>query len=379
MFWNIYLKRILCTLRDSDTVIWTWLFPLMLATLFHVAFTNLDTAGRFSNIPVAVIENDEYQRDVYFQAAINAVSGEGGDSLFDLRLLSDRDEADALLEKGEIDGYIFIEDMPTLFVTGNGLGQTITKSFLDRYLQTSSVVESLVMQNPEAAGGLGSLLNPVKYTGEISLSDNPQTSKVGYFYSLLAMVCMYGGFQGMTTITYLQANLSPLGARKTMAPCGRLRLVAYDLLGGFTMHLLSLLSLVAFINLVLGVNFGPKLWPLLLTCLAGCFLGVTFGAMVSVTSKIKEQAKIAVLITVTMVCSFLSGLMVGGINYTVAQKAPLVAWINPAARIVDALYCLYYYDTYERFFLNIFIILAMSAVMLVLTALFARRQRYDSI
>ena len=379
MFWNIFSKRILCSVRDRETIIWTWIFPLMLATLFSAAFTNLDIAGQFSTMPIAVIDNDAYRRDAYFQAAINSVSSEGGERLFDLRLLPDIGEADAFLDNGEIDGYIIIDDAPMLIVSGSGLRQTIIKNFLDRYLQTSSAAQNLIMQRPDAAAELGALLSPIKHTEEISLSENPPTSRVGYFYALLAMVCMYGGFQGLTSVTYLQANLSPLGARRTMVPSGRLRMVFYDLMGGLTVQLLCLLSLVAYINLILGVSFGAKLWPVLLACIVGSFLGVTFGAMISVTSKMKEQAKIAVLITVTMVCSFLSGLMVSGINYTVAQKAPLVAWINPVARLTDAMYCLYYYDTYERYFLNIGIILAMSAVMLAVTAVFVRRQRYESI
>jgi len=156
-------------------------------------------------------------------------------------------------------------------------------------------------------------------------------------------------------------------------------MVTYDLLGGATIQYICLLCVVAYINLVLGVSFGPKLWLVLLTCLAGSLLGLSFGAMVSVSSKLKEQAKIALLISVTMVCCFLSGLMVSGINYTVAQKAPVVAWLNPAARITDAFYCLYYYDTYERYFINIGVILAMTVVMFALTAVFVRRQRYESI
>ncbi|MCL2085137.1 MAG: ABC transporter permease, partial [Oscillospiraceae bacterium] len=232
---------------------------------------------------------------------------------------------------------------------------------------------------PGAAGRLPELFEPVSYTHEISLSENPPTEKVSYFYALLAMCCLYGGIQGMITVTYMQANLSPLGARTTMAPAGRFRMVTYDLLGGLSLQFLSLTTVVAYIHFVLGVSFGSKLWFVLLTCLAGSLLGVAFGAMVSAASKLGEQAKIAILITVTMVCCFLSGLMVRGINYTVAQKIPAVSWLNPAARIADAFYCLYYYDTYERYFLNIGIIIAMAVVMLAVTAIFVRRQRYESI
>ena len=380
MFWNIYSKRVLGVIRNPETVIWTWIFPLMLATLFYTVFTNLDTAGQFREIPIGVVDNEAYRGDTAFRAAVESVSG-GEDNLFGLRLFAAQDGADGALENGEIEGYILTDGVgaPKLFVSGSGLNQTIAKGFLDRYLQTKNSVETLLSQGPEAAAKLPALLAPVNYTEEISLSDNPLTEKVNYFYALLAMVCLYGGFQGLTTVTGIQANLSALGARKTMAPVGRFRLVTYDLLGGVTTQYLCLLVVVAYIHFILGVSFGPKLWLVLLTCLAGSVLGVSFGALVSVTSKLKEQAKVAVLITVTMVCCFLSGLMVYGISYAVAQKAPAAAWLNPAARITDAFYCLYYYDTYERYFLNIGIIAAMSAAMLAVTAIFVRRQRYESI
>ena len=380
MFWNIYCKRILGFLRNRETIIWTWVFPLMLSTLFFAVFTNIDADSRFREIPLGVVEDDAYLRDATFRAALESVTGGGEGALFDLRLCAERDEADALLEAGEIEGYVFlVDEIPELIVSDNGIGQTVAKGFLDSYLQTKSSAAALMQQGGYSAAQLHEFAQPVSYTAEISLSSSPQTDKVNYFYALLALVCMYGGFQGLVTMTQMQANLSPLGARKTIAPIKRFRLMFYDLLGGFTIQYLCLLVVVAYIRFVLGISFGTKIWMLFLTCLAGSMLGVAFGSMITVMTKLGEQAKVAILITITMICSFLSGMMVGGINYTIAQKAPAVSWINPAARITDAFYCLYYYDTYDRYFLNIGIIIAMTAVMLAITALFVRRRQYESI
>jgi ABC-2 type transport system permease protein len=190
---------------------------------------------------------------------------------------------------------------------------------------------------------------------------------------------MYGGFQGLVTVAYLQANLSPMGARRTVAPARRWRVVIYDLFGALTVHLLCIVTVVAYITFALGTSFGSQIWAVLLTCLAGSLLGIAFGAMVSAMSRMKEAIKVAILITTTMVCSFLAGLMVEGINYIVAQNAPIISWLNPAARIADAFYCLYFYDTYERYFLNIGIILGFVVIMFLLTAVFIRRQRYENI
>ena len=378
MFWNIYSKRILSSLRDKDFLIWTWIFPVLLATMFFATFSGLDTVGQLRTIPVGIINDASFRQDSAFRTALESVSGEN-DGLFDLTMFVDTAEANAVLESGEIVGYILAGEIPKLVVSADGISQTIIKGFLDRYIQTKSSVEFILSENPGVASDLPALLMPVNYTDEISLSGNPQTNTVNYFYSLLAMVCMYGGFQGLVTVTYLQPNLSALGARRTLSPAVRWRLVSYDLLGGITIHVFFLLTVVAYITFVLGTNFGSQLWAVLLTCIAGSMLGVAFGAMISSVSRLKEQVKIAIMITVTMVCSFLSGLMMGGINYTIAERAPVIAWINPAARIVDAFYCLYYYDTYERYFLNIGVILGMTIFMFLVTAVFFRRQRYESI
>jgi len=379
MFWNIFSKRILMTIRNKDAIIWTWSFPLLLATLFYFSFANLDAAGQIKVMPIGIINDEAYQNDITFRTTLEAVSGGGEDSLFVLHLLENQEEADLLLKSGEIDGYIIVEDVPVLMIRTSDLRQTIIKGFIDRYLQTKDGIERLISQNPAAINTLPALLTPIEYTERISLSENPQSSTISYFYALLAMVSLYGGFQGLVTISQMQANLSALGARITILPAGRLRMIGYDLLGGVTIHYLSFLVVVMYIHFVLRVSFGSQLWFVLLTSFAGSLLGVAFGAMISISSKLKEQAKIAILITVTMVCCFLAGLMVGDINYMVMQNAPVIAWLNPAARITDAFYCLYYYDTYERFFLNIGIILAMSIICLAITAFFARRKQYESI
>ena len=377
MFWNIYGKRVLCSLRSKEILIWTWIFPTILSTMFYFTFSSLDTAGQLRTFPIGVLDDEMYRQDEAFRLALESASGEGG--LFELTVFTGTAAADVALENGGIEGYILAGEIPALFVTGDGINQTIVKGFLDRYLQTRNSIGLILSQNPGAAQDLPMLLTPVNYTEEISLSQNPPTNIVTFFYALLAMICLYGGFQGLTTVSFLQANLSPLGARRTLAPTGRFRLTVYDLLGGVTVHFVCVVTAVAYMIFVLGTDFGDKLWLVLLTCLVGSMLGVAFGAMVSVTSKLKEQAKIAILICFTMVTCFLSGLMVGGINYIVAEKAPIIAWLNPAARITDAFYCLYYYDTYERYFLNIGIILAMTLVMFIVTSVFLRRQCYESI
>lgn len=381
MFANIYVGRLKCGLRDKDTVFWTWIFPILLATLFYFSFARLDTAITFSPVPAAVVTDSAYQEAETFRQVLEEVSREGESQMLSLTCVNTVEEADQLLDSGKIDGYILVEAAPKLVVKNDGLNQTILKSFLDQYQQTVSSMGHILEQNPQAlAQGLAEQIqNRGPYTEEISLTQAQPSSTVNYYYVLLAMVCLYGAFQGLVSITYLQANLSSLGARRSLAPVCKLKVVVYDLLGGFTIHSICLIIVLAYIALVLGVNFGPKTGFVLLTCIVGSLVGVSLGTLVTAATRWKESVKSAILISVTMVCCFLAGLMVTGINYAVEKSAPIVSLLNPAARIADAFYCLYYYDTYQKYFWNIGILLIMSAAMMGLAALFLRRQKYESL
>ena len=74
MLANIYWKRILVAVRNRGTLIWTWIFPLMMATLFYFAFSGLNDAELLKTIPVGIVTSDEYENDMAFQTTLTAVS-----------------------------------------------------------------------------------------------------------------------------------------------------------------------------------------------------------------------------------------------------------------------------------------------------------------
>ena len=70
------------------------LFPLLLATFFQLAFSNLTTGEKFTVINIAVVDNTAWQENESFQQAMDEVST-GEDRLFNLTMVS-ADEADNL-------------------------------------------------------------------------------------------------------------------------------------------------------------------------------------------------------------------------------------------------------------------------------------------
>ncbi|MGL5514055.1 MAG: hypothetical protein ACRDBM_12570, partial [Sporomusa sp.] len=95
--------------------------------------------------------------------------------------------------------------------------------------------------------------------------------------------------------------------------------------------------------------------------------------------KASENVKISIIVAVTLVLSFLCGLMYDNIPSIVNEQFPILNRINPAALIKDSFYCLSVYDTYTRYFLNIISIFVISFVMLAVSALILRREKYASI
>lgn len=382
MFITGFVTRIKCAFRDKEMIFWTLLFPVMLATLFYFCFSNLDSADAFSPVKTAVVADQAYRQAADFQAALEEVSKEGEDRLLQLTRVETREEADRLLEDGRVEGYLTIEDgAPKLTVRDDGLNQTILKSFLDQYLQISATAAHILERNPQAAqqGLLTDFMGQQEFTREISLSNAKPSHQLPYFYALIAMVCLYGSFQGLTSAFYLQANLSALGARRSMAPRKKLAMITADMLGSLAVHLLTMLVLLCYLLLVLRLDFGNQIGYLLLTVLVGSIVGVSLGALVGAALRIKVEAKTAILITLSLACCFLAGLMVEGISYAIQQNAPAVAWLNPAARISDAFYCLYYYDNHTRYFMDLGVLCAMAAIFGLGAMACLRRRKYESI
>ena len=66
-------------------------------------------------------------------------------------------------------------------------------------------------------------------------------------------------------------------------------------------------------------------------------------------------------------------------KYLFDKNIPIINLINPASMITDGFYALYYYDTLDRYFFNVISLIIVSLVMMGLSFISLRRQKYDSI
>ncbi len=381
MFLHIFLNRLKCLIRDKQVMFWTLMFPILLATMFKMAIPDVVNLEKFEPIDIAVINNVEYQNNIAFNSALSSVSSKESSSnlMFDTKIVNE-EEAKELLKNNKISGYIILNDGPKIVVKESGFKQTILKQFINEYLQVMSQYHNILESNPESLQNfMSKIASSQSYIKEVSSNNEAPNSSVSYYYALIAMTCLYGGMLGLKEVINIQANQSSQGARISLAPTNKLKVFAGSILAATVIQISIILILLIYLKFGLNVDFGNQIGYVILTVVSGSFVGVSFGAMIGSILKSRESLKTGMLISLTMLMSFLSGMMWLDIKYIIANKVPILSYINPANVISDAFYALYYYETYNRFFINIGILCAFSIVFYLITFFIMRRQRYASI
>ncbi|EST12974.1 ABC transporter permease [Sporolactobacillus laevolacticus] len=380
MFAHIFLYRFKCLIRDRQLVFWTLVFPILLGTFFYMAFFNLNNDETFHPIDAAVVNNHAYQHDAQFKFVIEHIS-KGKKRLFNLKVASTQKEADSWLKTNKVKGYFTNGETLRLTVQESGLEQSIMKRFADQYRTDSSAIKSIAKENPKALqnGLLSDLGKQQSYVKEISGGSAKPNNVLNYFYSLIAMACLYGSFWGMKEVTDIQADVSARAARVNIAPVHKLKAFIAGSMAALLILFSEILVLLAYLHFGLSIDFGPRTGYVVLTALLGSMLGVSFGAFISALVKKGEGLKVAILLVISMVGSFLSGMMFLNMKYIIAQYVPLLSWVNPVNLLTDAFYALYYYDSLHRYTLNMTMMVFFILLFCGGTYLIVRRRKYASL
>lgn len=381
MFGLLFKNKIKILLRNKEMLFWTLIFPFVLGTFFQLALSNVDEAYKMNVFPIAVVEDNNYNNSKVLKIVVESLSEKGDNQIFNTSYV-DKNEAENLLKNSKIEGYIIVNEngRPQIVIKENGINQTIMKSVLDEYNQMMIVSNDVIQYNPNA------MYNEVMQ--QISTQDTfiKDTSKekidfsINYFFTLIAMTCLYGSLIGLEVIKDCEANLSKKGARICMCPVNKLKIIIISLLAGYIIQLIALAVLFAFLIFVFKVNFGNQVIPTMILSAIGSLAGTSLGTFVGVCNKKSEGFKIGILISVTMLCCFFSGMMgTPQLKSFFDEKMPIFAKINPINIITDGLYALFAYDTLTVFYECLLRISIFALTFIILTFIFVRRKKYDSI
>lgn len=377
MFRHIYVYRLKTLIRDRETLFWTLFFPVILATFFYMGLSGIRGSNQFEPISTAVVNDSKWQADESFRSTLKSLSS-GEDPLFDLKETNE-DEAIRLLRSGEISAYIKVDTVPELIVTRSNFGASVTRNFLNEYIQSTAAVSNLIANNPaEAESIMADLGDRSIWLEDVPVSANEMDPLLNYFYALIAMSCLYGSMLGMREINEIQANQSDMAARVNAAPTRKIKHFLSSSLASLSIHFLQIILLLLFIRFILGVGYGDQAIFLILTAFIGSLCGLSYGSFISSIVKGSLGIKIAILISSTMLMSFLSGMMFAPMKQIVKQRLPFLA-LNPVTLLTDSLFSLYYYDGYARYTQNTLILLGYTFLFLALTYVMIRRPRYASI
>lgn len=375
MFFHVLKYRLKIILYDRSTMFWTLVFPMVLATFFYMAFGQLGAQENFNPIDTAIVDAGGDEAFMSLAASLS----EGEDRLLNTAVTT-MDEAMRLLKEGKVKGIIENGDTLSLTVSQGGLSQSILKTFIDSYLQTVSTINSIAVQRPEALETVMAILaDDVNFLKEHPITRADPDSMVIYFYSLIAMTCLFGGFVGMSEINAIQANLSSHAARMNFAPVHKLKMFLSGISAALIVQFTKLMLVMAYIVFVLSIDFGDRIGLIIVTIILCTVLGISFGSFVTSIVKGGEGLKSGILIASGNISSLLAGMMQAEIKYAIDTNVPILSRINPASLITDAFYALYYFDTYNRYMENVIGMIILTLIFSAATYMVIRRRKYVSI
>lgn len=387
MFYHNFKYSLKILLKNKSLIFWTFAFPILLGTLFNMAFSNIEKSEKLSIIDIAIINSDEFDNDKIFKETMQTLSDDNNKNKIFNTTYTDISKAKKMLLNEEITGYLkFNENNIDIIVNSSGINETILRSIVDEIEREKEVINTLVKKETEKGNidytaiynKIALLLNNSNATLKDISNKNLSYTMIEY-YTLVAMAVLYGALISMNVVNYKLANMNSVGKRTAVSKVGKGKLLLGSLLASYIVQMLSLLILLVYTIFVLKVDYGSDIIHVILLIAIGSLASLTLGLGVSTMLKINENAKTGILIAITMLWSTLSGMMGITTKYVIDKNIPILNILNPANMITDAFYSLYYYDTLNRFYSNIISLLVFSLIMIIISYESLRRQKYDSI
>jgi ABC-2 type transport system permease protein len=443
MFRHNFLYSLRILFRNRSVIFWIFAFPILLAVLFYMAFSNLESSEAFQPIDIAVVRSahadikETVKRSGSAQQVTSqdapiggqyAAAGNGAQAgvkvkmtrgasiwifehaLAELGKKDDRDrifniryttktKAAALLENEEIAGYVLSGVKPKVCIRSNGVEQTILKSAVDEILVDADLIENAsvrrirrtitrALRAGEAMPTTAEIRRIYRQTTKEVLHSDTNIRDITErhldytmceFYTLMAMLCLYGGTVGLEAIGKHLPDQDARGRRTGVSCAAKSTLLFSSALASWLVQAASLALTYAFTVLVLKIDYGADPARILLLTAVGSLAGLAFGAAVGCLLKMKNSIKDSLVVLLTMAGCFFAGMMGPNLKYMFDQQVPLLNRLNPAAMITDGYYSLYCCTGFARYNRDLFSLLLFAAVMLALAVFGLRRQRYDSV
>ncbi len=337
-------------IRDKDFIFWQVAFPIIMVTMFTIAFSGLIYPDSFElNIAVNA---DNPHLPIYQMIPILNIEK------------LEQSTAETKLKEQQIVAYIRSDN--SILVEQNGMSATIIASIVDQIEQVKS---------------LGYDYRQLNFMRNF-LSNNKQSNHYDAyytpFYAIIAMNAMYAAFTILEVGISYTANLSAIGHRVEMAPQQRWRLFGSALLMSIAINFTTNLLCIGYVKLVLRLPIFDQLGLSMLIILAVNLFGAALGLVIN-TLRFDYKIKSAIIVASSLALSFLSGMMIITLRAFILKNIPILAMINPVSLATTTLFRLNMLGDSSSYYQSIVIILAIAALLFGLAIIMLRRRRYDSI
>lgn len=376
MFLKLVFGQLRIFTRDKTALFWTSVFTIGLAILFKVAFGDIGYNYRLDTMNLGYLNQEKSVKDFeQFDKTLKEIEVDGK-KLFNIVT----GDAKHLLSESKVDAIIDVSSTNfNVLVKDKGIKQTIITSVVNSYQQNSKLISNHLQNDPSTdVNQLVSRLNQ-EMDIFVSQSNDHFDVSVMYFYTLIGMQCLYSYMWGVLFVNQAEANLSTKGQRIQVSSVKKSTYLLSGFVASVVLSFLQVVLLLAFLILGLKVNFSDQIGQVLLLVFVGVTTGVSFGTLIASSNTMNINAKDGIGIGITMLWSFLAGMMIVDLKHIIQTNAPVINWLNPVALITDSLYGIYYYPTLQRYYLSLGMLLLITLVFLALSIFFTRRKQYDAI
>lgn len=371
MFSQMIKYRFLCQLRSKESIFWLLFFPMILSVMFYAGLRDIANGEKFEAVDIAVVDDAEFEKEKVMASIIENVSADDkesvdSDKIFVTQYVS-KEEAEKLLDDNKVSAYIYFNGECNVVFKKNGTKQTIVKKFFDIAIQKEKLFTEVARENNGniPPNLLETINDSTSYIKDVSNKRGKADTVLQNFYSILGMVCMYGAATGCVAMNYLQINQSALAKRNTVAPVSKMKQLLSYFLVDMLMNDVIVLLVLAFIRFALGIDFGNRTGLIIFTTIVGGTMGLSFGYFFASITKKSVEFKNNMVIGISMICSFLAGMMSNEVQYFVKQHAYIIDRINPVNLITESYYKLYYYTDLSKYYENIIILIMMTVLFAI--------------
>lgn len=356
MFYIGLIKRMKSLMKDATCIFWTFLFPVMLAFAFCIGIPS-SKYQEFHTIPVAIVENGWDNMPLY--VAMEQEKTSTGNKIFNVSLCTEV-MAEERLENGEIDAYIVKKKIYHVISAIESPSVSLLKIYLENHALTEGK-QKLDFQS--------SYMMPQYAEKDFNRNEV-------YFLSLIAMTSFCAMFWGLRIINDLEASQSRVAMRMMVSPVSMRVIVCQNILNlAFIEFVINVVMLLVGIYMN-HMDFSGKIPRVLAIQMATSAVGVLLGVLLGTVTKEQYEVKQKWCQIITFVSSFLGGVMMYRVRYSIDTAIPLLGKLNPVNIAADALFHIYFVESSYDYAMDLAILLFMIVTMGAIQFHMARRKMY---